>query len=108
MAEFTTEDIDALTRHLGSCATGLTKKEWDLLLAIFAVAAGHVDSGEDNTSKQWSVRRTSGAVKEVEDPRKSTADDLCEQLRQARVPGKQDAPIIFLIKPPWPYSPPST
>ncbi len=102
--KFTWKEVDVLTDRLGSVATGLTEKEWSLLLAIFAAAADQVESGPDKTWGTLPAPEIDGDIEKVEDPGESTAEELREQLLQSYVPGgpPRHRPIVFRVSPPKP------
>jgi hypothetical protein len=100
--KFTREEVDVLTDRLSTVATGLTKSEWTLLLAIFAAAVDQVKSGPDKTWGTLPAPEVNGNIEKVEDPRESTAEELREQLLQSYVPGgpPPPRPIVFRVTPP--------
>lgn len=102
--KFTWEELDVLTARLSSVATGLTKKEWGLLLAIFAAAADQVESGPDKKWGTLPAPEIDGDIEKVEDPGESTAEELREQLLLSYVPGPPPPhhPIVFRVTPPKP------
>lgn len=90
---FNRRNIDALTLQLGKFATEFTPKERELLLAIFAAAADHVDISADGYMGTFSGVQPSGG---------RTAADFCKELREAYMPGKAPAPIRAQVTPPHP------
>jgi hypothetical protein len=92
---FTKEDILELTNHLSEFAEkGLSQEEWNLLVAIFAAAATHV---------QVSDNAPQGTIPGVKVPPKpQSAAKLRDQLRKAYIPGRPPEPILARISPPPP------
>jgi hypothetical protein len=105
---FTRDDILDLTDELSNFAKEkkLSKEQWALLLAIFAVAADHVEVERVGATGKFSgVAIRGNADQEVESPARKTVEELREQLRGAYVPGEPVAPIIDCILPPPPNGP---
>jgi len=96
---FTRADIDGLTEKLGSFATQLNESEWDLLLAIFAVAVDYVESSPDKKSGRLPASQIRGDRKKVENPSQSTSAELRDQFRYAFSRGKPGVPIIDRVTP---------
>jgi hypothetical protein len=89
---FTRKDIDSLIQKLGEFATHLNKEEWDLLLAIFAVAADQAEVGTDLTKGTFPGIGVKGKGEMIDDPEGKKARELREQLRRAYRPGKPPVP----------------
>ncbi len=89
---FTRKDIDSLTQKLGEFSTHLNKEEWDLLLAILAVAADQVEVGADPTKGIFPGIGVKGKGERIDDPEGKKARQLCNQLRRAYRPGKPSVP----------------
>jgi hypothetical protein len=90
MAEvtYTRAEIDRLTDKIGRFAKEhLTKKEWDLLLAIFAAAADDVTAIEDPRRGTLPGVEIDDEVI-VENPDESDAEQLRDQLLRAHTPGR--------------------
>lgn len=95
---FTRADIETLTAELGEFATKLTKQQWGLLLAIFAAAANHVETGI-NSDQGKLPGVTVGRIKRVDDPGSADAGKLRDQLRRAYTPGRPPASIVDRVTP---------
>lgn len=99
---FTGDDILELTDKLSQFAKDkLSKEQWALLLAIFAVAADHVETERGGERGKFSgVAIRDNAVQEIKGPEYMRVEDLREQLRGAYVPGEPVTPIIYCVTPP--------
>jgi hypothetical protein len=99
---FTKHDIYTLTTKLGKLAveSPLTKEEWNLLLGIFGAAANHLEVGADKTRGTFPGVDVKGKSPKVDDPAGKDARELRDQLRQAYIPGKTPAPIVYRVTPP--------
>jgi hypothetical protein len=84
---FTRRDVEELTRTLSEMAVRdhLPKRQWILLLSIFAAAAGPVDAAEGATEGKFpGVGVQGGEV--IEDPEGKEVEILRNQLRNAYMP----------------------
>lgn len=97
---FTRRDIDGLTDALSKMAGQLTRRQWSLLLSIFAAAAGNLEIDDDDTSKgTFSGVRIDGNP--ITGPRQKDVKELRNQLRQAHMPAKPPGkPLGFMVTPP--------
>jgi hypothetical protein len=99
--QFSWKDVNELTRRLSSVAHELSEAEWALLLAIFAIAAGQVESAPDKASGTLPAAEISDSPQQAESPRRQNSADLVNQLLHAYIPGPPPSiPWAIKITPP--------
>jgi hypothetical protein len=99
---FGKEDAERLIDALSKMAhrDHLPKRQWGLLLSIFAAAAGHVEVSGDETEGTFSGIKVDGGV--IEDPEGENVEALREQLQKAYMPGPPPTSIVSMVSPPPP------
>jgi hypothetical protein len=100
---FSRRDIDGLTDALSKIAGQLTRRQWSLLVSIFAAAAGNLEIDDDDTSKgTFSGVKIDGNP--ITGPRQKDVKELRDQLRKAHMPAKPPGkPLGFMVTPPKPH-----
>jgi hypothetical protein len=100
---FTSEELYSLTEKLGSVATTLSEREWEILLTIFANGTDRIQGNPEQNEGTLPEAQLSQDVERITDPRAATAEELGNQLHHSYVPGPpRPGPMIFRITPPPP------
>lgn len=103
--QFTRRDIDELADKLDSVARELSKRERELLLAIFATAAAQAGNGPDTSTGTLPAAEVSGSPAKGAAPIGQNPADLRHQLLNAFMPGPPPS-VSWTIKvtpPPDPF-----
>lgn len=99
---FSRRDIDGLTDALSKMASQLTRRQWSLLVSIFAAAAANLEIDDDTSKGTFSGVKIDG--KPISGPKQKDVKELRDQLRKAHMPAKPPGkPLGFMVTPPKPH-----
>ena len=77
---FTSEELYSLTEKLGSVATTLSEREWEILLTIFANGTDRIQGNPEQNEGTLPEAQLSQDVERITDPRAATAEELKSSL----------------------------